>query len=238
MTLATGPNGAEGGSYQFDGHVNSYIDFPNNGGLDVQHSITVLCWLYSTTLTRGSIFSYGIFNDQQWRVNFWISHSGKLWAAYAHRNYSGTPPFKTDNSLARNQWYYVGTSYDHLTGIASIWVNGERVVQRSIGASLTLATQDGVRIGAYNERYFTGRIAAMQFFDAALTAKQINEVKESGLGKYLYHLVVIHCSYLQRITNLPFVETQMFHHYRLLSRSNNGNESKAWFSYPADLPAT
>lgn len=190
VTLATGPNGNEGGSYQFGGHADSYIDFPNNGGLDLQHSITVLCWLYPINLEKGSVFSYGS-DDKHSGVHFWITRSGNLWAIYAHRNYSETPILKSDNILARNQWHYVGTSYDHLTGIASIWVNGERAAQSSIGASLTLATQDSVRIGAYKKRYLTGRIAAMQFFDAALTAKQINEVKESGLGKYLYHLVVI-----------------------------------------------
>lgn len=189
VTLAAGPNGNEGGSYQFDGHANSYIEFPNNGGLDVQHSITMLCWLYPKVIDKGSIFSYGI-NDQQWRVHFWMSRSGKLYAGFAHRNYTDAPIFKTDKSLARNQWHYVGTSYDHITGMASIWVNGERVRQHSIGASMTLATQDNVRMGADGERFFTGRMTAMQFFDAALTAKQINEVKESGLGKHLCHLVV------------------------------------------------
>ena len=184
VTLATGPNGNEDGSYEFDGHSNSYIDFPNDGGLDVQDSITVLCWLYPEIIgTRGSIFSYGV-NDQHWTVHFWISRSGKLSAGYADRNYSYMPSFKTDNSLASSQWYYVGTSYDHDTGIASIWVNGERVVQSNIGAGITLATQDSVRLGAYKGRYFTGRIAAMHFFDTALTAKQINEVKGSGLGKH------------------------------------------------------
>ena len=189
VTLATGPNGNEGGSYQFDRHADSYIDFPNNGGLDFQHSITVLCWLYPTNEERGSVFSYGN-DDQHSGVHFWRSKSGKLRAIYAHRNYSETSELKADNPLARNQWHYVGTSYDHLTGIASIWVNGERIAQSGIGASLTLATQDSVRIGAYKERYLTGRIAAMQFFGAALTAKQINEVKESGLGTYFHHLVV------------------------------------------------
>ena len=189
VTLATGPSGDEGGSYEFDGHADSYIDFPNNGGLDVQHSITVLCWLYPKILAPGSIFSYGI-NDEQWTVHFWMTRSGKLGAAYAHRNYSEIPDFRSDNSMALNQWHYVGTSYDHDTGTASIWKNGKRVVQRSIGAGITLATQDNVRMGAYYKRYFMGRIAGMQFFDAALTEKQINEVKESGLGKYLCHLVL------------------------------------------------
>lgn len=200
MTLATGPNGNEDGSYEFAGHANSYIDFPNNGGLDVQRSITVLCWLYLKIIGKGSIFSYGI-NDQQWTVHFWLSRLGELRATYTDRNYSDTPHFKTESSLSSNQWHYVGTSYDHKTGIASIWVNGERVVQHSFGAGIILATQDNVRIGAYKKRYFTGRIAAIQFFDAALTAKQINEVKGSGLGKHLCHLVIIVITYSARITS-------------------------------------
>ena len=46
VTLAPGPNGKTGGSYQFTGQAGSYIEFPNNGGLDTERSITVLCWLY------------------------------------------------------------------------------------------------------------------------------------------------------------------------------------------------
>ena len=46
VSSAIGPNGDIGGSYRFSGHANSYIEFPNDGGLDLKHSITLLCWLY------------------------------------------------------------------------------------------------------------------------------------------------------------------------------------------------
>ena len=57
VTLAAGPNGKAGGSYQFTGQANSYIEFPNNGGLDTERSITMLCWLYPQS-TDGPIFNY------------------------------------------------------------------------------------------------------------------------------------------------------------------------------------
>ena len=185
MTLAVGPNNNYGGSYQFHGNVTSYIEFPNNGGLDVQHSITILCWLYLESVEDGPIFSFGTHEPVS-GVYFWISQ-GNLYASYADRDYSQLPSLETDQPLALNKWHYVGTSYDHDTGIASIWLNGERVVQQSIGAGKTLATQDNVRMGAKDgdQRYLLGRIAAIQVFDAALTAREILEVKENGLGRHL-----------------------------------------------------
>lgn len=123
-----------------------------------------------------------------WGVHFWINSPGNLFAGYVHRDYySPLPPLTTNQPLELNKWHYVGTSYDNDTGIASIWVNGERVVQQSIGAGITLATQDDVRMGAKegDQRYLLGRIAAIQVFDAALTAKQINEMKKAGLGRHL-----------------------------------------------------
>lgn len=186
VTLAVGPNDDEGGSYQFHGHVSSYVEFPNNGGLDVQHSITILCWLYLESLEDGPIFSYGT-QEPVWGVYFWISCQGNLCASYAHRNYSHLPSLATVQPLALNKWHYVGTSYEHDTGIASIWLNGERVVQQSIGAGITLATQDNVRMGAKDgdQRYLLGKIAAIQVFETALTASQILKVKKNGLGKHL-----------------------------------------------------
>ena len=68
--------------------------------------------------------------------------------------------------------------------MASLWVNGVRVVEKNIGAGITLGTQDNVRVGvrADDSRPLTARIAAMQFYDVALSEEQINRVKHLGLG--------------------------------------------------------
>ena len=187
MSLALGPNGNEGGSYQFSGQVNSYIEFPNvNGGLDVQQSNTILCWVYPESLD-GPIVQY--HSNIVWGVHLWLVQPGVLFIYYIKRDYTFIKNFKTDQQLDQNKWHYVGSSYDHITGSASLWLNGTRVVERNIGAGMTLATQDIVRMGARADdvRYFKGRITSFQVYDVALTAEQVNQVKEIGLGRNLCH---------------------------------------------------
>ena len=58
VSLAPGPDGKPGGSYQFTGNADSYIEFPNDGGLDVKHSFTLLCWVYPES-SEGPLFHYG-----------------------------------------------------------------------------------------------------------------------------------------------------------------------------------
>ena len=182
VTQAAGQKGKTGGSYQFTGQANSYIQFPNNGGLDTERSITMLCWLYPQN-TDGPIFNYK--TSGSWGVHMWVV-SGKLFARFTKRNYQFTQGLITSNSLVLNQWQYVGASYDHNTGVASLWLDGQQVVQTNIGAGLTLGTQDEVRMGAKggDGRYFRGRITAMQIYDVALTEEQVNIVKIRGQGNH------------------------------------------------------
>ena len=186
VNLTAGPDGKAGGSYQFAGQNNSYIEFPNNGSLDAQHSITMLCWVYPENM-NGPIFNYKItggLTSNLWVVHLWI-HSGKLYAAFSRRDYALILPYLlVDQVLALNQWHYAGVSYDRNTGIANLWLDGQQVLQRNLGARQALATQDIVRMGAIkdDDRYFKGRITAMQIYDVALTAHQINAVENAGRG--------------------------------------------------------
>ena len=76
VSLAPGPEGEPLGSYQFSGQNDSYIEFPNNGGLNVKHSITMLCWVYmETSVVSGPLFSYNC--PPQWGIRLMIN-SGKL----------------------------------------------------------------------------------------------------------------------------------------------------------------
>ena len=178
VSLAPGPNGKAAGSYQFTGQANSYIEFPNNGGLDAKRSITMLCWLYPQN-TDGPIFNYK--TSGSWGVHMWVV-SGKLFARFTKRNYQFTQPLATSKYLALNHWQYVGASYDYNTGVTSLWLDGKQVVQTNIGAGLTLGTQDNIRMGAKggDGRYFKGRIAAMQIYDIALMKEQVKAVKNAG----------------------------------------------------------
>ena len=153
----------------------------------MKHSITLLCWLYPESANFAPVIIYN--PSGKWSVCFLILR-GKLYADFRNREYlSPWDSLLTNQSLVTHQWHYVGASYDYTTGIASLWVNGVRVVEKNIGAGITLGTQDNVRVGvkADDTRYLTARIAAMQFYDVALTAEQINKVKNLGLGNDEYN---------------------------------------------------
>ena len=183
--LAPGPDGKHSGSYQFSGQNDSYIEFPNNGGLNVKHSITMLCWVYmETSDVSGPLFTY---NNRPSGIRLKIN-SGKL-----RTRFKENTKLTTDLPLESKQWQYVGSSYDHETGKASLWLNGTKVKELNIGAGITLATEQIVRMGARvnpGTKKLKGRITAMQIFNVALTAEQINEVKDAGRGrnKYMYDI--------------------------------------------------
>ena len=112
--------------------------------------------------------------------------SGKLLAHFTDRNYQRTPQLITDQLLPLNQWHHVGSSYDHKTGMASVWLNGQQVVQQNIGVGMSLATQDNVRLGATGGEgpYFQGRITAMEIYDAALTKEQIKAIGKANQNNF------------------------------------------------------
>ena len=181
--LAPGPDGKHSGSYQFSGQNDSYIEFPNNGGLNVKHSITMLCWVYmETSDVSGPLFTY---NNRPSGIRLKIN-SGKLRTRFKEKT-----KLTTDLPLEPKQWHYAGSSYDHETGKASLWLNGTKVKEGDIGPGISLATEQTVRMGATAKpegSHFKGRITAMQVYNVALTEEKVNEVKDAGRGrnKYIY----------------------------------------------------
>ena len=178
VSLAPGPEGEPRGSYQFSGQADSYIEFPSKGGLNVKRSMTMLCWVYMETLNvSGPLFSY---NNPPWGIRLRIN-SGKLRTRFKKNTHS-----TTELPLEPKQWHYVGSSYDHETGKASLWLNGTKVKESNIGAGITLATEQIVRMGATTKsgrQRFKGRITTMQVYNVALTAGQIHKVKYIGRGR-------------------------------------------------------
>ena len=174
VVLADGPKARTKGSYRFKNQAgDSYIEFQNNGGLHVNDSITILFWMYPQN-TDGSIFKYK--TSYPWGIHMRME-SGKLLAQFSHRNYEHTPQLITDQPLPLNQWYHVGSSYDHKTGVASLWLNGKQI-QQNIEVGMPLATQDNVILGEKGGEgpYFQGRITAMEIYKVALTTKQIKTI--------------------------------------------------------------
>ena len=177
VRLAPGPDGAANGSYEFLGISNSYIEFPNSAGrpLDVRYSMTMLCWVYYDG-QGGPLFNYR--TSGSWGVHLWVLE-GHLFVRFTKRDYSLTQGLKI-TAWVVGGWKFVGASYGRGTGEAKLWVNGVMVQTLNIGAGLDLATQDPIRMGAKigDGKYFKGRIAQMQVYNAALSQKQIKAIMQ------------------------------------------------------------
>ena len=185
VTLAPGPDGVPGGSYEFSGSSNSFIEFSNSEGgpLDVRYSMTMLCWVYYNG-QDGPLFNY--MPDGAWGVHVWVFR-GKLFVRFTKRDYSLTTHLL--HTALAGGWKFVGATYDNSTGNAKLWVDGFVVKTLNIGAGLDLATQDSIRMGAiknYDWWSFKGRIAQMQVYDKALTQEQIQTIQQQteAFGEY------------------------------------------------------
>ena len=185
VDLADGRKARADGSYRFTSQVGeSYIEFPNKGGLDLKDSITILFWMYPQN-TDGPIFKYE--TRYPWSIHMRMA-SGKLLAHFSYRKYKHTPHLRiTDQPLPLNQWHQVGSSYDHKTGVASLWLNGKQIkMQQNIEVGMPLATKGNVILGAKGGEgpYFQGRITAVEIYKVALTEKQIDAIGKATQSNF------------------------------------------------------
>ena len=142
--------------------------------------MTMLCWVYYEG-KNGPLFDYRATGKAG--VHLWVNN-GKLYVHFRSRGYLDIPHLW--HTVLAGGWKFVGASYDHSTGDANLWVNGAVVYTRNIGIGLDLATNDSIRMGAYDQAYFKGRIAQMQVYDKALTQEQIQAIKQQTVaGEYV-----------------------------------------------------
>ena len=176
VKLAPGRYGQPDGSYKFSGSAESYVEFPKNGGLDTRYAQTVLAWVYPES-PDGTLFSYQAQNSPR-GVHLLLQNPYKLFAKFVTRKYLLPPGVETDK-IRPSAWNFVGATYDNVTGIERLWVDGKRVAELTVG-TFELATQGAVRMGAMSgaSQFFKGRISCLQVYDRALTAQMIQNSRD------------------------------------------------------------
>ena len=176
VAYARGPFGKRDGSVRFFGRANSYIEFPNRRGkLDTRNSITLLAWIYHTG-RAGPIIQY---HPSNWGVHFWMVGPSTLFVRFNKRGRLASTAHVAVRGVRARLWHFVGATYNQRTGIAKLFADRRFVSARRIGR-IKLATNYPVRVGARRRdgRYFRGRIACMQVYSEALTARQIRNSKK------------------------------------------------------------
>ena len=172
---APGPDRTKDGSYQFFGLPNSFILFPNRGGLDTKKSITLLASIYHEG-NAGPIFNY-MPNSRG--VHFSMITPKTLFVSFARRSGRRFKSTVISRTVEPRKWQFVGVTYSYRTGVAKLFVNSRFVAGRRIGR-MRLATNYPVRMGARSgdRRYFKGRISCMQVYNGALSRWQILSKKQ------------------------------------------------------------
>ena len=181
VASAPGPDGTQGGSIHLRGTANSFIEIPNQAGsdLDTRTSITLLIHVFPVG-NRGPILS---FHEDGIGVQIWQEGleegKGILTARFVWRDFS-QPPALTKAVLTINAWNFIGASYDHDSGIARLWHNGNAVDAKFIGSKMELATHFSIRIGAITSagpgHCFQGRVRELHIFCESLGKEMVRTV--------------------------------------------------------------
>ena len=184
---APGADGTPAGSLELSGHSDSYIEIPNFecGYADARGSITILAFIYPTG-GSGPIICY---ERCGYGVQIWHEQEGfdvgmgTLAALFVRRDLAFAFPIRKTAVLKINAWNFIGASYDHNSGMARLWHNGNEVEAIFIGQNFQnfdLATQFPIRIGAlanpWQESFFTGRISHLHIYSEALGVENIQAV--------------------------------------------------------------
>ena len=185
--LAPGPFGQPNGSYQFSGSSTSYIEFPNNSGLDTRYSMTLLAWVFPENFD-GPIFHYG---GDYFGVHLWVL-AGYLFCEFATRSGIYLSPLHS-GKLNRNAWNFVGASYDYDSGVERIWIEGKVYEEQNV-STYELNTTGAVRMGVLtgDNGFLKGRISCIQVYNKALTEREVHAVRGLCFQKGLFEAVSIH----------------------------------------------
>ena len=164
----------------FHGTDSSYIEFPNDGGLNTRFSITLMCWVQPGG-QDGPLFSYGSRPGYSFSWDFHMSIvDGKLYnqIIFGKRLWELVIRDLTAEVLPTGKWVHVAASFDHNTRIHSLHINGNLSISQFISTGLEIeATVHKVRMGARGDgnRNFKGKIAEMKVYDVALNEAQIRQ---------------------------------------------------------------
>ena len=175
--ITNGPYNEPGGAYMFYGNVSSYIEFPNDGGLDTRLSITLMCWVQPGGHS-GPLFSYGFSG---YTLCIWITNGGKFYNRIMKQRSSERLTTITTEVLPAGKWVHVAASYDHNSGKNSLYINGHLRASQNIGKGYKIETTSRrVLMGLKNSGYFKGKIAEMKVYDVALNEAQIKTSMRQG----------------------------------------------------------
>lgn len=173
VSLAPGPDGRQGGSYELEhGHIKFLVI--EDGTMDVRDSITILFWLCYTSHRGGSgIVQY--LNQRRSRgMGIFVSERNGLQACIVKRDISKVYTLKVPSSAG--SWTFVAITFNQTSGEAKLWINAVVANETAIKEDCGPITKRHLKIGGHK---FKGRITQLRIYNYPLTKEKITEINET-----------------------------------------------------------
>ena len=181
IKYTAGIHGEPNGAVEFSGELNSFIEIEANSQVQFDQSMTMLLHIYPRKSSTGPLLHY---NANVHGVQMWIQgevDKTSLKARFVPRNLSTVSWLRAD-VLRLASWNFIGASYNHVTGLASLFHNGIEVKRKYLGKNVLLATNHEIRLGAVaisSLGTYEGAVACLQLFSKALDTKEVLDAKNA-----------------------------------------------------------
>lgn len=176
----------------------NYVLVPAKLELNVSRGagFTIMAWINPTTINRQMpiVDFTGSPGSAIGGVCFWISlppgngtGSGCIYANVVESD--GTPHNVTSapRLVKPNVWQQIAVTYDKVSGITTIYLNGKEVTAEQLGSFNTKTDMDLLLGGRYfptsasnPSDTFSGKLDEVQLYNRALSASEIREEYEAG----------------------------------------------------------
>ena len=171
VSLAPGPDGCEGGSYELQ--KKSHIKFRSNqedGSLDVRYSMTILFWLFYAGHEGNTGIARFVGKNRNHGTGMFLSGRTDLQGRIETRDHAKV--YTLEAQISAYRWTFVAITFDHTSGEAKLWINAVVENKTMIKNLIELSTQQPFKIGGNK---FKGRITQLQIYNYPLTTEKINE---------------------------------------------------------------
>ncbi len=180
-------SGRVGGALTFNG-IDQCVLIADVPELHFGDSITLMAWIKRTgDITMDNLNGSGMIvakhysnNTRAWDIR--IEAVTNLFTLEVFDKGNGSHALSSPNmSASLNTWYHVAGTYDRLTGISALYIDGSLEVSQNVGQFEIMDTNVSARVGCNNlnvdgsssRDFFPGAIDEVMVFNRALSAVSI-----------------------------------------------------------------
>lgn len=208
------PNCVSGSCYYFDG-VDDYISIPDSSSLDITDAITLEAWVNIASL-QNTNYEYIIRKTAAepnqgtlYGLLMGYSNAGARFFLWTENNAGCVNAVDSVGSLALNKWYHLVATYDYISHVSRIYING--VLDNTNSANATGKIRVNANTLYLSNRvdgtlYFNGLMDGVRIYSAAMPSFQIKEQYYAGLNNLLISGSINKNEYIERTRELTMAQ--------------------------------